>query len=83
MEELQDLTHYDVYVKFTVLGESAEDALNYLEEAIDTSEIINEDGIVSIEIVDDADSVSESEEIDFSESDIESDFDPDSDYFNH
>lgn len=77
MEDLQDLKHYDVYVKFTVLGESAEDALSYLENAIDASDILNEDGITSLEVIDDEDSISESDDFDYSDRDLDLDFDQD------
>lgn len=71
MTELQELNEYEIYVKFTVLGESPEDAMDYLDRAFDNSDIINEDGIVSIEAIDDVESISEAiSDLDFDSEDF-------------
>lgn len=51
------LEKYAVYVKLTVWGESPEDAVDYVENAIDASDLLTQDGIIGIEIVDDEDSI--------------------------
>ncbi len=51
------LDKYTVYVKLTVWGESPEDAVDYVENAIDASDLLTQDGIIGIEIVDDEDSI--------------------------
>lgn len=57
------LEKYTVYVKLTVFGESPEDALDYASSAIDTSDLLNQDGVVGVEL-DDIDSVELLEEDD-------------------
>lgn len=57
------LDKYVVYVKLRVLGESVEDALDYAERAIDSSDLLEQDGVVSVELVDDIETI-ESEEDD-------------------
>lgn len=51
------LERYTIYAKLTVWGESPEDALDYTYTAVDNSDLLTQDGIVGIEIVDDADSI--------------------------
>jgi hypothetical protein len=51
------LDKYTVYVKLTVWGESPEDAVDYVEHAIDASDLLTQDGIIGIEIVDDEDTI--------------------------
>lgn len=60
------LNKYLITVDIEVLGESFEDALDYLESAIDSSEFLEQDGIVSIDILEgsDEDIVDEDEEND-------------------
>lgn len=47
------LDKYTVYVKLTVWGESPEDAVDYVEHAIDASDFLSQDGIIGVEIIDD------------------------------
>lgn len=51
------LEKYSLYLKLTVVGESPEDALDYATTAIDNSDLLDQDGVVGIEIVDDVDSI--------------------------
>lgn len=47
------LEKYTVFVKLTVLGESPEDALDYANSAIDHSDLLDQDGVVSIALDED------------------------------
>lgn len=51
------LNKYTVFLKLTVWGESPEDALDYASSAVDTSDMLSQDGIVGIELIDDLDSI--------------------------
>lgn len=48
-----NLDKYIVYVKLTVVGESPEDALDYALTALDTSDLLTQDGVVGIEVDED------------------------------
>ena len=62
------LEKYTVYVKLTVLGESPEDALEYANNAIDTSDLLDQDGVVGIAL--DEDTIEqEDEELGYGEDD--------------
>lgn len=55
---MQDnLDKYTVYVKLTVVGESVEDALDYAMQAVDASDLLDQDGVVGIEIDEDLDNI--------------------------
>jgi hypothetical protein len=54
------LEKYTVFVKLTVLGESPEDALDYANSAIDHSDLLDQDGVVSIAL--DEDTIEQDEE---------------------
>ena len=54
---MDELNKYTVYVKLTVWGESPEDAVDYVNSAIDASDLLTQDGIIGIEVVDDEDSI--------------------------
>lgn len=54
---MHDLDKYVVFVKLTVVGETPEDAIDYAIEAIDHSDLLDQDGVIGIELVDDADSI--------------------------
>jgi hypothetical protein len=41
----------------TVFGETAEDAVYYATNALDTSDLLEQDGVVGIELTDDADTI--------------------------
>ena len=56
MDDLR-LNKYVVYVKLTVFGENAEDAVYYASSALDTSDLLEQDGVVGIELIDDADTI--------------------------
>lgn len=64
---MENINKYTVYVKLTVWGESPEDALDYANSAIDASDLLTQDGIIGLEIIDDADSVELVEEYDDTE----------------
>jgi PDZ domain-containing secreted protein len=51
------LNKYVVYVKLTVFGESPEDAAYYATSAIDTSDLLEQDGVISIDLIDDPDAI--------------------------
>lgn len=51
---MRDLNQYEIYVRTTVYGESPEDALDYLYEAIDRSNLLEQDGVIGLEIDDDS-----------------------------
>lgn len=62
------LEKYTVFVKLTVLGESPEDALEYANNAIDTSDLLDQDGVVGIAL--DEDTIEqEDEELGYGEDD--------------
>jgi hypothetical protein len=56
MDDLR-LNKYVAYVKLTVFGETAEDAVYYATNALDTSDLLEQDGVVGIELTDDADTI--------------------------
>jgi hypothetical protein len=56
MDDLR-LNKYVAYVKLTVFGENAEDAIYYATSALDTSDLLEQDGVVGIELTDDADTI--------------------------
>lgn len=58
----RDLDAYVVYVKLTVLGEAPNDALEYATSAVDNSDLLEQDGVIGIEVVDDIDTIELAEE---------------------
>lgn len=58
----RDLDAYVVYVKMTVMGENPTDALEYATSAVDTSDLLEQDGVIGIEVVDDIDTIELAEE---------------------
>jgi hypothetical protein len=63
MDDLK-LNEYVVYVKFTVVGETAEDALDYAVAALDTSDLLEQDGVVGYELLEDTIELTEEEDDD-------------------
>jgi hypothetical protein len=61
------LNEYVVYVKLTVIGETPEDALEYLSTALDTSDLLEQDGVIGIELLDDTIELMEDEDGDIGE----------------
>jgi hypothetical protein len=61
------LNEYVVYVKLTVIGETPEDALDYLSTALDTSDLLEQDGVIGIELLDDTIELMEDEDGDIGE----------------
>lgn len=53
---------YVVYLKLTVMGENPEDALEYANSAIDNSDLLDQDGVIGIEVVDDVDTIEPAED---------------------
>lgn len=53
---------YVVYLKLTVMGESPEDALEYANSAVDNSDLLDQDGVIGIEVVDDVDTIEPAED---------------------
>lgn len=51
------LDKYVVLMKLTVYGESPEDALDYANNAIDSSDLLSQDGVVGIEVDNDLDTI--------------------------
>jgi hypothetical protein len=71
---MQDnLDKYIVYVKLTVVGESIEDALDYAIQAVDASDLLDQDGVVGIEVDDDLDNIELIEENGYGIDDTETD----------
>jgi len=66
---MEKLSTYAVYVKVFVLGESEDDALDTVYSAVDMCDLLDQDGVVGIEVVEDADDVSD--EVEFSSDDEE------------
>lgn len=60
---------YVVYVKLTVMGESPEDALEYANSAVDNSDLLDQDGVIGIEVVEDVDTI-EPVEDDYEDTDL-------------
>lgn len=60
---------YVVYLKLTVMGENPEDALEYANSAIDNSDLLDQDGVIGIEVVDDVDTI-EPVEDDYEDTDL-------------
>lgn len=59
------LKKFIVPINLIVYGENASDAITYVEEALDTSSFIHEDGIIGAEIMaEDVESLDKSEEDD-------------------
>jgi len=52
-----EMNRYQVYVKLVVVGESPDDAIEYATTALDISDLLDQDGVVGIELIDDVDSV--------------------------
>ena len=52
-----EMNRYQVYVKLVVVGESPDDAIEYATAALDISDLLDQDGVVGIELIDDVDSV--------------------------
>jgi hypothetical protein len=48
-----NVNQYEVYLRVTVLGETETDALETLFDAVDQSNLLNEDGVVSIQVLSD------------------------------
>lgn len=48
---MEKLNKYIVPVNLIVYGENEEDAINYVESAIDNSALIQEDGIIGADIL--------------------------------
>ena len=47
------LNEYIVYVKLTIVGETPEDALDYATNAIAFTDLLEQDGVVGIELLED------------------------------
>lgn len=50
---MKQLKTYEILLSMTVRGEDEEDAVDYAYRAIDMSNIIDEDGIVGIQVLED------------------------------
>lgn len=61
---MNKLNVYNAYVKIMVKGESGEDAIDSLYSAVDMCDLLDQDGIVGIEIIDDADSITTDNDLD-------------------
>jgi hypothetical protein len=51
------LDKYTVYIKLTVWGESPADAADYVNTALDASDLLDQDGIIGIDLIDDTDNI--------------------------
>lgn len=50
---MNKLNKYSTYVKVFVFGESEEDALDSLNAAVDSCDLLDQDGVIGIEVLDD------------------------------
>jgi len=50
---MEKLKTYGVYVKMFVLGENEEDAFDTAQTAVDMSDLLDQDGVLGFEVVDD------------------------------
>jgi len=50
---MEKLKTYGVYVKMFVLGENEEDAFDMAQTAVDMSDLLDQDGVLGFEVVDD------------------------------
>ena len=50
---MDKLNNYNAYVKLIIKGETEEDALDTLYSAVDMCDLLDQDGIVGIEVIDD------------------------------
>jgi hypothetical protein len=57
------LDKYVVSMKLTVYGESPEDALDYANNAIDSSDLLSQDGVVGIDVDTDIDTIETTEDM--------------------
>jgi hypothetical protein len=57
-----ELNEYVVYVKLTIVGETPEDALDYATSAIAFTDLLEQDGVVGIELLDDTIELMEDED---------------------
>jgi hypothetical protein len=72
---MQDnLDKYTVYVKLTVVGESIEDALDYALQAVDASDLLDQDGVVGIEVDEDLDNIELIEETGYGTEDADDEY---------
>lgn len=60
---MNKLNFYNVYVKITIKGESEEDALDSLNTAIDMCDLLDQDGIVGVDVIDDAGSITTDDDL--------------------
>lgn len=66
----RNIDGYVVYLKLTVMGESPEDALEYANSAVDNSDLLDQDGVIGIEVVDDVDTIEPAED-DYEDTDVD------------
>lgn len=50
---MEKLKTYGVYIKVFVLGENEEDAFDTAQTAVDMSDLLDQDGVLGFEVVDD------------------------------
>lgn len=51
---MKELKTYEILVSLTVRGEDEDDAIDYAYSAIDMSDILDQDGIVGVNLVEDS-----------------------------
>jgi hypothetical protein len=58
------LNKYVVYVKLTIVGETPEDALDYAASAVAFTDLLEQDGVVGIELLEDTIELAEDDDAD-------------------
>lgn len=59
---MEKLKLFSVFLKLTVKGESEMDAIESVYTAVDTCDLLDQDGIIGIEVVDDAEDLGEDDD---------------------
>jgi hypothetical protein len=59
---MEKLKLFSVFLKLTVKGESEMDAIESVYTAVDTCDLLDQDGIVGIEVVDDVEDIDEDDD---------------------
>lgn len=60
----QKLNKYTVLLEVTVYGETPDDAIEYVNDALDRSDLITQDGIISVNVLEDAEELEDTYEED-------------------
>ena len=61
---MNKLKSYNVFLKVTALGESEMDVLETIYSAVDNCDLLDQDGIVGIEVIEDVEDLSDDDSLD-------------------